>query len=129
MRSEWLLGSALLPALLILGCGDKGDDTGGGGGDGGAGDGGTAENCDGSGTLVLADEQNYVFDGQLDIQSAPTIGGGYDLDIGYTELALDLQGHALDPTSEAGARLSSAERSTLLALPSPAGLSTETRTA
>lgn len=100
MRSEWLLGSALLPALLILGCGDKGDDTGGGGGDGGAGDGGTAENCDGSGTLVLADEQNYVFDGQLDIQSAPTIGGGYDLDIGFTDLALDLQGHALDPTSD-----------------------------
>lgn len=36
---------------------------------------------------------------------------------------------ALDPGSEAGARLSPAERSTLLALPPPAGLSTETRTA
>jgi hypothetical protein len=74
-----LLG--LLSAALLAACTDKGD---------------TGEACAAEPDLVLADANNYRFQGTLDIQSTSTLAQA-DLLLDWSGATQDLQGHPMDP--------------------------------
>lgn len=83
MRGSWILAGV----TLVTGCTDGGDDTG----------------CEPVNDMVLADVNNYQFEGTLDIRSADVEAAGaegFDLHVDWSAVTTDLQGHPVSPTED-----------------------------
>ena len=72
----------MLLLLGLLGCGER------------------QEPClDSSANILLSDEDNYGFEGQLEIESTALMPGS-DPEFDWSSLTTDLQGHTLDPVAD-----------------------------